>query len=77
MKGGGNRSDKLKMEGRARVSNGQQGDNSQMDQGRAQGVSEVGQRVGAKMEHSQRQGHKADVWRPRGRELGKANKVVE
>ena len=42
VKGGGNRSDKSKMEGRACAPNGQQGDDSQMDQGRAQGVSKVG-----------------------------------
>ena len=42
VKGGGDRGDKSKMEGRARASNGQWGDNSQMDQGRAQGASEVG-----------------------------------
>ena len=42
VKGGGNHSDKLKMEGRAHVPNGQWGDNSQMDQGRAQGASKVG-----------------------------------
>ena len=40
--GGGNRSDKSKMEGRACAPNGQWGDNSQMDRGRAQGASEVG-----------------------------------
>ena len=42
VKGGGDRGDKLKMEGRACAPNGQRGDNSQMDQGRAQGVSKVG-----------------------------------
>ena len=42
VKGGGKRSDKSKMEGRARALNGQRGDNSQMDQGRAQGASKVG-----------------------------------
>ena len=41
MKGGGDRSDKLKMEGMARAPNGQQGGNSQMDRGRAQGASKV------------------------------------
>ena len=41
VKGGGDRSDKSKMEGRAHALNGQQGDNSQMDRGRAQGVSEA------------------------------------
>ena len=42
VKGGGDRSDKSKMEGKARALNGQRGDNSQMDRGRAQGASEVG-----------------------------------
>ena len=42
MKGGGECSDKLKMKGTARAPNGQQGDDSQMDRGRAQGASEVG-----------------------------------
>ena len=42
VKGGGDCSDKSKMEGRACAPNGQQGDNSQMDRGRAQGASEVG-----------------------------------
>ena len=42
VKGGGDCSDKSKMEGRARAPNGQRGDNSQMDRGRAQGASEVG-----------------------------------
>ena len=41
VKGGGDCSDKLKLEGRARAPNRQRGDNSQMDRGRAQGVSEV------------------------------------
>ena len=41
MKGGGDRGDKSKMEGRACAPNGQRGDNSQMDWGRAQGVSEA------------------------------------
>ena len=41
VKGGGNCSDKSKMEGRACVPNGQWGDNSQMDRGRAQGASEA------------------------------------
>ena len=42
VKGGEDRSDKSKMEGKARAPNGQRGDHSQMDRGRAQGVSEVG-----------------------------------
>ena len=42
VKGEGDRSDKSKMEGKARAPNRQRGDDSQMDQGRAQGVSEVG-----------------------------------
>ena len=42
VKGGGDRSDKLKMEGTAHAPNRQWGDNSQMDWGRAQGVSKVG-----------------------------------
>ena len=42
VKGGGDHCDKSKMEGRARALNGQWGDNSQMDQGRAQGASKVG-----------------------------------
>ena len=42
MKGEGNHSDKLKMEGMACAPNRQWGDNSQMDRGRAQGASEVG-----------------------------------
>ena len=42
VKGGGDRGDKSKMEGRARAPNGQRGDNSQMDRGRAQGASKVG-----------------------------------
>ena len=37
----------------------------------------VGLEVRAKMERSQRQGHEADVRRPQGRELGKANEVAE
>ena len=41
VKGGGDRSDKSKMEGGARAPNGQRGDDSQMDQGRAQSASEV------------------------------------
>ena len=41
VKGGGDHSDKSKMEGRACAPNRQRGDNSQMDQGRAQGVSEA------------------------------------
>ena len=41
-KGGGDHGDKSKMVGGARAPNGQQGDDSQMDQGRAQGASEVG-----------------------------------
>ena len=35
-------SDKSKMEGKPHAPNGQQGDDSWMDQGRAQGASEVG-----------------------------------
>ena len=42
VKGGGDRGDKLKMVGGARAPNGQRGDDSQMDQGRAQDASEVG-----------------------------------
>ena len=42
VKGGGDCSDKLKMKGTARAPNGQWGDDSQMDRGRAQGASEVG-----------------------------------
>ena len=42
VKGGGDRGDKSKMEGRARAPNGQRGDNSQMDWGRGQGASKVG-----------------------------------
>ena len=42
MRGGGNCSGKSKMEGRAHVPDRQRGENSQMDQGRAQGASEVG-----------------------------------
>ena len=42
VKGGGDCGDKSKMVGGARAPNGQRGDNSQMDQGRAQGASEVG-----------------------------------
>ena len=42
VKGGGDHSDKSKMEGMACAPNRQQGDNSQMDQGRAQGASKVG-----------------------------------
>ena len=49
VKGGGDRGDKSKMEGRARALNGQRGDNSQMDWGRAQGASKAGQRTGVKM----------------------------
>ena len=41
-KGGGDCGDKLKMVGGARAPNGQRGDDSQMDRGRAQGASEVG-----------------------------------
>ena len=43
--GGGDRSDKSKMKGTARSPNGQRGDDSQMDQGRAQDASEAS-RVG-------------------------------
>ena len=42
VKGEGDCSEKLKMEGTARALNRQWGDDSQMDWGRAQGVSEVG-----------------------------------
>ena len=42
VKWGGDCGDRSKMEGRARALNRQWGDNSQMDRGRAQGVSEVG-----------------------------------
>ena len=42
VKGGGDRGNKSKMEGRARAPNRQRGDNSQMDWGRAQGASKVG-----------------------------------
>ena len=42
VKGGGDCGDKSKMEGRACALNGQRGDDSQMDWGRAQGASEVG-----------------------------------
>ena len=42
VKGEGDRSNKSKMEGRARAPNRQRGDDSQMDRGRAQGASEVG-----------------------------------
>ena len=42
VKGGGDHGDKSKMEGRTRAPNGQRGDDSQMDWGRAQGASEVG-----------------------------------
>ena len=42
VKGGGDCGDKSKMVGGARAPNGQRGDDSQMDQGRAQGASEVG-----------------------------------
>ena len=42
VKGGGDRGDNSKMEGRAHAPNGQRGDDSRMDRGRAQGASEVG-----------------------------------
>ena len=41
VKGGGDHSDKSKMGGKARVPNGQRGDDSQIDRGRAQGASEA------------------------------------
>ena len=41
VKGEGDCSDKSKMEGKARAPNGQQGDNSQMDRGGAQGASKA------------------------------------
>ena len=42
VKGGGDRSDKSKMEGMAHAQNGKRGENSQMDLGRAQGASKEG-----------------------------------